>query len=128
MCLPPLGSVRVKEFMLLYGNINLFGFLSLISRKSLKLWVKELGLSELPLSSTSGQDVSLLWEKSQSKRFLWKLPATCQHLLKLLIFLIRLIANLPKPCLFKCNPLRLNQALLILLLILLNITINKYYY
>ena len=45
--------------MLVCANVNLFGFLSLISRKSLKLCVKELGLSELPLPSTSGEDISL---------------------------------------------------------------------
>ena len=31
--------------------------------QSLKLYVRELGLSELPLSSTSGPDISLIWEK-----------------------------------------------------------------
>ena len=81
----------------------------------MELFAKELSLSELPLSSTSGQDISLFWEKSQSKH-LWKLPATCHDLLKLLVFLIKLIANLPKPYLFKCNLPRLNPALLILLL------------
>ena len=97
--------------MLICANINLFGFLSLIG-----IICKRVSLSELPLSSTSGQDISLFWEKSQSKHFLWKLPTTCHDLLKLLIFLIKLIANLPKPCLFKCNPPRLSPALLILLL------------
>ena len=52
-------NLFLKEFMLICANINLFGFLSLISCKSLELFVKELGLSELPLSSTSGQDILL---------------------------------------------------------------------
>ena len=53
------SNLYFKEFMLIYANVNLFGFLSLISYKSLKLFVKELGLSELPLYLTSGQDISL---------------------------------------------------------------------
>ena len=73
------SNLYFKEFMLIYANVNLFGFLSLISYKSLKLCVKELGLSELPLYLTSGQDISLFWEKWKPKRFLWRPPATCRE-------------------------------------------------
>ena len=109
-------NLFLNEFMLICANINLLRFLSLISCKSLKLCARELSLSELPLSSTSGQDISLFGEELQSKTFLEKLPATCYDLWKLLIFLMKLIGNLPKPLLFKCNPPRLNPALLMLLL------------
>ena len=111
-----ISNFFLKELMLICANINLFGFLSLNSSKSLQLCVKGLGLSELPPSSTSGQRTSPFWEKSQSKNFLWKLPAFCHHLLKLLTFLSKLIANLPKPWPFKYNSPQLNPALLILLL------------
>ena len=83
-----------KEFMLICANINLFGFLSLISCKSLQLCIKGLSLCEHPSSSTSRQDISLFREKLQSKNFLWKLLASCHDLLKHLIFFIKLIANL----------------------------------
>ena len=49
----------LKEFMLICANINLFGFSILILCKSLKLCIKELGLSEFSLSSVPGEDVSL---------------------------------------------------------------------
>ena len=97
------------------ANINLFGFLDLISCRLLKLFLKELSLSELPLSSTFGPDLSMFWGKSQSKIFVIKPLPPCHDLVNLLILLIKLIANLPKPCLYKCNPPRLNPTLIILL-------------
>ena len=42
-----ISNLFFKEFMLICANINLLGFLSLISCRSSKLCVKELGLSEL---------------------------------------------------------------------------------
>ena len=44
--------------MLICANINLFGFFK-PDFMSLKLCVKEVGLPEIPLSSTSEQDILL---------------------------------------------------------------------
>ena len=66
-----ISNLFLKEFKLICANINLFGFLSLISCKSLKLCVKELGLSELPLSTTFGQDL-LLFGRNHSQKILMK--------------------------------------------------------
>ena len=41
---------------------------------------------------------------------LWKLPVTCQVVTIFLILLIKLIASLPKPLRFKCNPPLLSSS------------------
>ena len=80
-----ISNLFLKEFMLMCANINLFGFLSLISCKSLKLCVKELGLPKLPLSSTSELDLSLFDRNHNQKKFSYKnfviLQNICQQLL-----------------------------------------------
>ena len=97
----------LEEFMMIYSNINLFGFLSLTSCKSLSYVYLSFHSPQLP------DKIFRCFERI-TKNVLWNLPATCHNLLKLLIFLIKLITNLPKPWLFKCNPPQLNQALLML--------------
>ena len=57
--------------MLMCANISLFRVLSLISYKSLNLYVKESGLFELSPSLTSGQDISL-FERNHNQKFLMK--------------------------------------------------------
>ena len=48
------------------------------------------------------KDLKFIWESKLDA--LWKLPVTLQVVANFLILIIKLIASLPKPLGFKCNP------------------------
>ena len=59
-------------------------------------------LSDFSVFPKFVKDLKFIWESKLDA--LWKLPVTLQLVANFLILIIKLIASLPKPLGFKCNP------------------------
>ena len=59
-------------------------------------------LSDFSVFPKFVKDLKFIWESKLDA--LWKLPVTLQVVANFLILIIKLIASLPKPLGFKCNP------------------------